>query len=71
MNKIRLDMDALAVETFATTKDEGRGRGTVRGHDSAGSGIGCISYGCDSGSGYEQCICEDQFATGGQRGCAG
>jgi len=61
MKKIRLDMDALAVETFATTKDDGAGRGTVRGHDSAGSGIGCVSMGCDSASGLEQCICENNF----------
>jgi hypothetical protein len=71
MNKIRLDLDTLAVETFATTTDEGRKRGTVRGHDSAGSGVGCASLGCTSVSGLEQCVCEDQFPTGAQPGCAG
>ena len=70
MKKIRLNLDALAVETFATTTDDGRDRGTVRGHDSDGSGIGCISLGCDSVSGLEQCICEQQIATNNQWTCA-
>jgi hypothetical protein len=58
MEKIRLNLDALAVETFATTKDDGADRGTVRGHDSGGSGVGCASLGCESVSYLEQCICE-------------
>jgi hypothetical protein len=35
MKKIRLDLEALTVETFATTKDDEAARGTVRGHLSA------------------------------------
>jgi hypothetical protein len=35
MKKIRLDLDGLTVETFATTKDDEARRGTVRGHLSA------------------------------------
>ena len=61
MRKIQLDLDHLKVESFATTKDAGAGRGTVRGHDSGASGIGCGSLGCESISGLERCICENQF----------
>ena len=61
MKKIRLELEALSVETFAATTDDGAGRGTVHGRDSAGSGIGCVSLGCDSASGLEQCICENNF----------
>lgn len=68
MKKIRLSLDALAVETFATTKNGRVEWGTVRGH---GSGIGCGSMGCDSISADGGCVCEDQFPTGAQPGCAG
>ncbi len=69
--KIRLDLDRLAVETFATTQDDGAGHGTVRGHDSApGSGIGCLTLGYGSESGYELCICEAEVVTGRDPACA-
>jgi|GEM_PF-2342032 len=68
MKKIRLDLDRLAVETFATTKDEGADVGTVRGH---GSGIGCASGNCSGNpcsgpndpsiSADGGCVCEDMF----------
>jgi len=32
MKKLSLEMDALRVESFATTADEGMGAGTVRAH---------------------------------------
>jgi hypothetical protein len=71
MKKIRLDLEALAVETFATTKDGGNKWGTVRGH---GSGIGCATntepYD-PSVSADGNCVCEQQIFTGGQPGCAG
>jgi hypothetical protein len=35
MKKIRLDLERLTVETFATTEDDKAKRGTVRGHLSA------------------------------------
>lgn len=60
MAKIRLDLEQLAVESFTTTQGERAERGTVRGHDSDPSGIGCGSFGCDSISGLERCICEAQ-----------
>jgi len=61
MKKIRLDLDQLAVESFATDRDGGAEAGTVRGHQFGGSGVGCASYGCDSSQRLEQCICENQF----------
>jgi len=69
MNKIRLDLDALAVETFATTKDDGAERGTVRGQ---GSGLGC---GTDGGpldpsiSADGECICDNRFSPAETGGC--
>ena len=35
MRKVRLDLDGLEVESFATTGGRGAERGTVKGHDSA------------------------------------
>ncbi len=68
MKKIRLELDSLTVESFATTKDEGREPGTVRGH---GSGIGCATAYCSgnpcsgpndpSVSADGGCACEDMF----------
>lgn len=59
MQKLRLDLDALAVESFQTDKTAD-GRGTVQGHatravdgcgsprPSDGCSIGCpATYGCD------------------------
>jgi hypothetical protein len=37
MRKLTLDVNALAVESFGTARDEGA-RGTVRGHDSLDPG---------------------------------
>ena len=37
MKKIRLDVDALRVESFPTAKQDGAARGTVRGH----TGVDC------------------------------
>lgn len=73
MKKIQLDLDALAVETFATTKNDGAGRGTVRGHLSAYYEL------CNPGDTWQQsCTCEAtcNAATcyncggGGSAGCA-
>ena len=33
MKKLRLDVDALLVQTFDTAAKAGKGKGTVRGHD--------------------------------------
>lgn len=35
MKKMKLDLDALAVESFDTAPGTGAGHGTIRGHDSA------------------------------------
>ena len=74
MKKIRLNLDALAVETFATTKDDDASRGTVRGHLSAYYEL------CNPGDTWQQsCTCEAtcNAATcyncgggGGSAGCA-
>ena len=53
MKKIRLDLDALAVETFSTTRDDEAARGTVRGHLSAYYEL------CHEGDTWQQsCTCE-------------
>jgi len=59
MNKIRLNLDALAVETFATTKDRGAKRGTVRGHDSTAGTNDWTCWDCTSHSGLDgMCWCQ-------------
>lgn len=61
MKKIRLELDALNVDSFTTGKQEGRREGTVHGHASA---YECTIYdscaatycGCPGGgSGYNTC----------------
>jgi hypothetical protein len=59
MKKIRLELDALNVDSF-TTEKQTQGQGTVRGHASA---YECTIYdscdytycGCGGGSGYNTC----------------
>jgi hypothetical protein len=72
MNKIRLNLDALRIESFATTDADGRTRGTVRGHDyatafgypSCPGGASVPREGCiDSASGMHDCICGDGSGT--------
>jgi len=63
MKKIRLNLDMLTVETFATTKDEGAERGTVRGH------YEITGYGCDTVSEREQCICPREPNNSGWGSC--
>ncbi len=45
MKKIRLDADALRVESFRTAKEDVAARGTVRGHT-----------GVDCGSAWSMCV---------------
>ena len=52
MKKIGLNLEQLLVESFATERDGGAEKGTVRGHDSFPSW-----YACTSQSGLERCIC--------------
>ena len=79
MRKIRLDVEALEVETFTTT-GAAAGRGTVAGHDSGTNGQLC-SGACSPGgsggdncfdpaslSGWDGCICPNQMGTW-QAGC--
>jgi hypothetical protein len=73
MRKIRLDMDALAVESFPTAGAEGRPAGTVRAHqDGAAPEVptletghhGC--YGCVHSVGcvLQTLLCADTAAGG-------
>jgi hypothetical protein len=60
MKKVRLDLEQLAVESFATARGRGAEKGTVRGHDSGSEAYSCwadCTWGCVSHSGYEWCIC--------------
>ena len=43
MKKLRLDLEALSVESFSTA-DKRLERGTVRGHDSTDTGSECQTY---------------------------
>ncbi len=53
MKKIRLDLDRLSVESFATERDGGPGKGTVRGHLSAYYEL------CHAGDTWQvSCTCE-------------
>lgn len=50
MRKIRLDVDALVVESFGTTDDRNRKAGTVRGH-------GVTQWGCEISDGSNCATC--------------
>lgn len=67
MKKIRLDLEQLAVESFATARGRGAEKGTVRGHDDRGEAYSCekdCSWGCTSHSGLDAwCICQPQVNT--------
>jgi hypothetical protein len=67
MKKIRLDLEQLAVESFATARARGAEKGTVRGHDSGSEAWSCEQYctwGCYSHSGLEVgCICQPHWGT--------
>jgi hypothetical protein len=72
MKKIRLDVDALRVESFGTTKEEGA-RGTVLAHSgwsACPTGCGewtCLNYGsCDP---YMECLHTGDLPTCGAAGC--
>ena len=67
MKKIRLDLEQLAVESFATARARRAEKGTVRGHDSGSEAGSCdynCTWGCHSHSGLEVgCICPLQGNT--------
>ena len=62
MRKLKLDVDALKVEEFAT-EDVAEARGTVRGHYQSYPAWDCPrtwnNYGCETISGEHACICAD------------
>lgn len=56
MRKIRLDVDALAVESFDTARDQEKKAGTVIGHDATLLVDGCTVAGCFSrGTCFQSC----------------
>lgn len=58
MNKIRLELDALAVDSFETGATH-RGAGTVRGHDQVTTTPQTGGFTCKWDlSGYETCVVE-------------
>lgn len=67
MKKIRLDLEQLAVESFATARARRAEKGTVRAHDSGTEAWSCEQYctfGCYSHSGLEVgCICPPHWGT--------
>jgi len=54
MKKLSLDLDQLAVESFDTTAEAARSRGTVRGHVLTDTTCGQFICDCPTGSG-ESC----------------
>lgn len=64
MNKMKLALDDLAVESFAPAEDPQR-RGTVRAHDSGPYTDECQSCGVDTGCGWGGC--DTQYCQ--SRGC--
>lgn len=60
MKKIRIDVDALAVESFATTPEPRREKGTVRGHASMDET--CLDYSCEGSCDWTFCVpyCTDE-----------
>jgi hypothetical protein len=67
MKKIRLELEQLAVESFATARGRGAEKGTVRGHDSGSDAYTCeqdCTWGCTSHTGLDVgCICQPQANT--------
>lgn len=55
MRKLKLDVDALKVEEFATEGVEAEKRGTVGGHGSVYSNCAAV---CESRSEDPDCFCE-------------
>lgn len=55
--KIRLEIIELRVETFATTGEESRARGTVRGHEGTLPGVQCATHDptCPESCGVDTC----------------
>lgn len=71
MAKLRLSLDALAVETFETA-EEASHRGTVRGNDESESNdTWCGMYGCDSTQYQIMCTCTVQPANTCDYTCQG
>ena len=62
MRKLKLDVDALKVEEFATKDPEAAAQGTVRGNDQSYTYCFCPhtyeDLGCESVSEDDQCVCE-------------
>ena len=58
MSKLRLDMEKLEVETFATEPVDGS-RGTVRGHDGL---LDAVASDCTRG---HSCFCDTAYAVCG------
>ncbi|HEX6747685.1 MAG TPA: hypothetical protein VF092_10380 [Longimicrobium sp.] len=65
MRKIRLDLEELVVEAFATTGGKQALRGTVRGHESEV----CWTNFCDSPGGSNGAGCFDPNSLSGMGGC--
>ena len=59
MKKIRLDLDALAVETFATERNGETEQGTVRANSGEFTTIGCVPVNPTYGTGEIHCVCEN------------
>lgn len=75
MKKIRLDVDALRVESFPTANGDADARGTVRGH--TGADCGSARSFCDTGCGgvtcleYGSCDIAECLYTGTMPSCGG
>lgn len=61
MQKIRLDLDEVQVDSFATQTTRSAERGTVR----ALSGLGCDTTDCYSATDPLECPCEPKFTSEG------
>ena len=66
MEKMRLTLDELEVQSFATTSGTGRQRGTVRGHDSPTDQVECPTADIN----WNTCVesCPDSCGCGGGGG---
>ena len=70
MAKMKLRIDALEVETFPTSGEEGT-KGTVLGNDSLSNDTWCGEYGCDSTQYQIMCTCTVQPYNTCDYSCAG
>jgi hypothetical protein len=64
MEKVRLSVDELQVQSFATTGANALPRGTVRGHDAPSDQFACPTADVNWDTCWDTCACHSEGNTG-------